>query len=742
MLKKLFLILSIFFVCTIHAQLPDRDLKVGLVLSGGGAKGLAHIGVLKTLDSLGVKVDYITGTSMGAIIGSLYASGYSGKQLDSIFNSLNFDEVINDNLPRASKTFYERDNSEKYAVTLPFDNFKIHLPSAISKGQNVFNLLSKLTLHVSHVHDFEKLPIPFFCIATNIETGEPVMLDKGSLPQAIAASSAFPSLLQPVIIDDQILIDGGVVNNYPIDEIKAKGMDIIIGVDVQDDLADRKGLETAPEILIQINNFRTIRDMKEKSKKTDIYIKPDIHDFNVISFNEGKRIIKTGNNAANLLAIQLKNLSNIQGNVVKKELKVSSADSIKIKGISVDGNKRYTRAYIMGKLKLKRDEKISYEDFNKGVNNLVATKNFNSFIYEFEPADDGYNLITHVRESEVTEFLKFGIHYDDLYKSAALVNFSKTRALFNNDVVSLDFILGDNVRYNFDYFIDKGYYWSVGLKSRYNTFHKSIDAALILEDDDIVLQSINKIDVKLGDITNQFFLQTLFRKDFSLKLGVEHKWLKITSETFIDMDNNEEKTTFENSHFFSLFGKLKFDTYDNRFFPKEGFLFDGDFHLYLSSSDFNENFSQFSFAKGKIGYTLGITEKFAINAESEGGFKIGDDSNNSLNFALGGYGNNFINNFITFYGYDYLSITGSGFVKGTVNLDYEIFKKQHIIFSANYANVGDEIFKSGNWISVPDYTGYAVGYSAETFLGPIEVKYTWSPEIDDGKWFFNVGFWF
>jgi NTE family protein len=208
------------------------------------------------------------------------------------------------------------------------------------------------------------------------------------------------------------------------------------------------------------------------------------------------------------------------------------------------------------------------------------------------------------------------------------------------------------------------------------------------------------------------------------------------------MDNNEEKTTFENSHFFSLFGKLKFDTYNNRFFPKEGFLFDGDFHLFLSSSDFNDNFSQFSFAKAKIGYTLGFGDKFAINAESEGGFKIGDDSNNSLNFALGGYGNNFINNFITFYGYDYLSITGSGFVKGTVNLDYEIFKKQHIIFSANFANVGDEIFKSGNWISVPDYTGYAVGYSAETFLGPIEVKYTWSPDINKAKWFFNVGFWF
>ena len=323
---KTFTFLLLFFVCVINAQQEQfsEEIKVGLVLSGGGAKGLAHIGALKTLDSLGVRVDYIAGTSMGAIIGSLYASGYSGKQLDSIFNNLNFDEVINDNLPRASKTFYERENSEKYAVSLPFDNFKIHLPSAISKGQNVFNLLSKLTLHVSDIHDFEKLPIPFFCIATNVETGEAVILDKGSLAQAIAASGAFPSLLQPVTIDNQILIDGGVVNNYPIDELRAKGMDIIIGVDVQDELAVRKELETAPDIILQINNFRTIKEMKEKSKKTDIYIKPDIHDFTVVSFNDGKRIIDNGSIAANKLASELLSLSKKQNYKNKNKLNVTS----------------------------------------------------------------------------------------------------------------------------------------------------------------------------------------------------------------------------------------------------------------------------------------------------------------------------------------------------------------------------------------------------------------------------------
>ena len=153
-------------------------------------------------------------------------------------------------------------------------------------------------LPVSEVHDFSKLPIPFFCMATNVETGESVILDKGNLAQAVAASGALPSLFQPVIIDNKILIDGGVTNNYPIDELRAKGMDVIIGVDVQDGLSDREELISAPAILLQINNYRTIKDMKLKSKKTDIYIKPDITDFSVISFSEGKNIVDAGENAA------------------------------------------------------------------------------------------------------------------------------------------------------------------------------------------------------------------------------------------------------------------------------------------------------------------------------------------------------------------------------------------------------------------------------------------------------------
>ncbi|TJY38248.1 patatin [Pontimicrobium aquaticum] len=714
--------------------------KIGLVLSGGGAKGLAHIGVLKTIDSLGIKIDHVAGTSMGAVIGSLYASGYSGKELERIFNGIDFDKLIGDDLPRASKTFYERENSEKYAISIPFNNLKIQLPSAISRGQNVFNLFSKLTLHVSDVEEFKDLPIPFFCIATNIESGKPVILEKGSLAQAIAASGAFPSLFQPVTINDQILIDGGVVNNYPINELKAKGMDIIIGVDVQDDLSTREDLKSAPEILLQINNYRTIKDMVEKSKKTDIYIKPDIKGFTVVSFDDGAEIIKRGETAAVNHITELKKLPH---NIGLIERTIPKIENIKINNIFLKGNENYTRAYILGKLKIKANEKTTYREFTRGVNNLVATNNFESFLYQLKPNNNGYDLFTNLKESETNTYLKLGAHYDDLYKSAALINLTQKRLLLSNDVTTLDIILGDNIRYNFEYFIDKGFYWSIGLRSRFNTFHKNINASLLLSEAEIATTGLNKLDIQLDDFTNQFYLQTLFRKDFSLVLGVEHKKLQITSETIVNNpDPNADKTTFENTDFFSLFGKLKFDTYNNKHFPKNGFLFDSDFHLYLSSSDFTSNFSQFSFAKANIGYAFSFTDKFSMVLGSEGGFRIGDNSNQSLSFALGGYGNNLINNFISFYGYDHISITGDSFVKGLINLDYEFVRNHHLNFSANYANVADSIFTNGEWITTPDYSGYALGYAFETIIGPIEAKYTWSPETSQSKWFFNIGFWF
>ena len=171
-MKQLFFLLSCLLALgPVMGQGKKDKPKIGVVLSGGGAKGLAHIGVLKVLEEAGVEISYIGGTSMGAIVGGLYASGYSANELDSIFNSLDADALLRDYTPRGSKNFFEKRNDEIYALTLPFKNFRIGFPTALSKGLYNYTTVNRLTNHVRHIRDFDNLPIPFVCIATDVETG-------------------------------------------------------------------------------------------------------------------------------------------------------------------------------------------------------------------------------------------------------------------------------------------------------------------------------------------------------------------------------------------------------------------------------------------------------------------------------------------------------------------------------------------------------------------------------------------
>ena len=740
MRNLVFLLFIFFFSWSFSQENEAVNPRVGLVLSGGGAKGFAHIGVLKTLDSLGVRIDYIAGTSMGAVIGGLYASGYNGKQLDSIFKSTHFELLISDDVPRKSKTFYERKNAEKYALSLPVNNFKIQLPSSISKGQNAFNLLSKLTLGVSGIDDFSKLPIPFYCMATNMQTGQEVVLDKGNLAQAIAASSALPTLFQPIQLDGKLLMDGGIINNYPIEGLLDKNLDIIIGVDVQDDLIDADKLGSASDILIQINNFKVVKEMKHKSKLTDIYIKPDILNFSILSFQEGVKITKNGQKAAENFTNKLQKIAAAQ-NYSKPRIKSSDLEKIKINAISITGLNKYTSSYVLGKLRFRSGENISYDDFSKGVNNLAATNNFDSFLYKFSPSEQGYDFSVKAIEATNTTFVKLGLHYDQLYKSAALLNLTKKQLLLKNDVLSMDFILGDNSRYNFDYYIDKGFYWSVGINSSYKRFNHSIDPASLIKN--VNYPSVDKIQISFKDFTHQFFVETLIKKDLAVKIGTELKNLKITTNdnAFLSVFDTPEYE-FENGNFLSLFGSLKIDTIDNKFFPTAGFLIDGGFKFYFASPNFEGEFNEFSIFKTQISKAFKITDKLSMRVNTEGGFRVGNSDTKALHFGLGGYGFNYFNNYSTFYGYDYLALNGNSFVKLSSTIDYEFSTNHHFNFSANFANIGNGIFLTQKWFEPPVYSGYAIGYAFETIFGPIELKYNWSGETNQSGYFVNVGYWF
>jgi NTE family protein len=733
-MKKHLLLLSLFMMIQLCFGQELSRPKIGLVLSGGGAKGLAHIGVLKVIDSLGIKVDYISGTSMGAVVGGLYASGYNANQLDSIFSAIDVDALIQDYTPRGAKSFYEKRNDEIYSLTLPFNNFRLGLPSGLSKGLYNFNLISRLTKHVSHVRDFDELPIPFLCIATDLETGEQILLDSGVLAQSIIASGAIPTLYNPVEINGKLHIDGGVVNNYPVEELKNRGVDFIIGVDVQDGLKARDQLKDVTSVLSQLNNFSMIEKMEGKRRMTNIYIKPDTKGFSVVSFDNGQEIIKKGTEKAIEFTNQLLPLSSKdkrQNNVVKQK------DSIYISDITYNKLDNFTRAYILGKLKIKKNTVINHEQLEKGISLINGTQNFSTIMYSFEKIQNGEQLNLQLKENKNNTFLKFGLHYDDLYKSGVLLNYTQRKLFTKNDVFSLDVMLGDNFRYNFDYYIDNGFYWSFGFNSKLNIFNRNISTdfenGAVFSD-----LGVNSVNIDFTDLSNQAFVQTIFAQKFSVGAGLEFKYLNIASQTL-------QNTTpiFDKSDYLSAFGYIKYDSFNQKYFPKKGWSFFGEMKTFLYSSDYTRQFERFSIAKAEAGIVFEPLKKLTIRLQSEVGFAIGERTISFFDFVLGGYGFVPANNFKPFFGYDFLSLAGDSYAKQTATIDYVLYKKHHVNFTGNFANVGNRIFEHiEGWLKKPNYTGYAIGYGMESIIGPLEIKHSWSPETGNHFTWFSVGFWF
>ncbi len=735
--RLVFLFSFVFFLFSEQSfsqeEIPRK--KIGLVLSGGGAKGFAHIGVLKVIEQAGIKIDFIGGTSMGSVVGGLYACGYSATQIDSIFRATNFDELVKDYIPRNSKNFFEKRNDEMYAFTLPVNNFKIEVPTALSKGIYNYNLLVKLTHKVKDISDFNKLPIPFLCIGSDIETGEEVLLNKGYLPQALLASSAFPTIFTPVEINGRLLVDGGVTNNYPVEEIRKLGADYIIGVDVQDDLKDRKSLKEATRILVQISNLQMIKKMDAKRKLTDLYIKPDITKYGVISFSEVNEIIKKGEEAGFGVYDQLKAIG--VSNPIEKTTGIKvQKDSLNLNIVEEGELKNYTRAYVIGKLGFNAPSKISYADLKNGINKLDATQNFSAISYQVSKSGNAEKLELKLTENPNRTFLKLALHYDPLYKSAVLVNFTQKKSLFKNDVISADLILGDNFRYNLDYYIDNGFYFSFGFKSRLNRFNRNV--ANDFNNGTLFNQlNISTLNVDFLDFDNRAFVQTIFAQKFLIGAGLDWKYLRIKSNTL-----NNSISIFEDSDYASVFGFAKYDSYDNKYFPKKGWEFSSDINSYLYSSDFSKQFNRFSIVSGEASFAQTAWQKITFKLQTEIGFTMGQKSAPYLNFVLGGYGFNAINNFKPFYGYDFVSLSGDSYLKTNATFDLEIFKKNHVNFSANYALVEDDLFEKVDWISREKRTGYALGYGLETLLGPIEFKYSWSPEVKENFFWLSLGFWF
>ena len=293
---------------------PPHRPRIGLVLSGGGARGVAHIGVLKVLEEQHVPIDAIAGTSMGAVVGGLYASGLSAREIESIMTSLNWQEAFRDLPPREDLTLRRKQEDQNFLVKFPLGihGGKVLLPKGLIQGQRLNQILRRLTLPVARITNFDELPTRFRALATDLETGDAVTLDSGDLTSAMRASMSAPGVFAPVERDGRLLVDGGISENLPVDIARAMGVDILIVVDVGSPLLTREKLNSVPVIsnqMIAILIQRNSREQLEKLKAQDVLIAPPLGDTSSFDFGNVKRVIAVGERAARASAERLATLA-------------------------------------------------------------------------------------------------------------------------------------------------------------------------------------------------------------------------------------------------------------------------------------------------------------------------------------------------------------------------------------------------------------------------------------------------
>ncbi|NWB29320.1 patatin-like phospholipase family protein [Pseudomonas gingeri] len=307
-------LLSCLLLCLLpllsHAAEPPRP-KVGLVLSGGAARGLAHIGVLKALEEQGIHIDAIAGTSMGAVIGGLYASGYKIDELEKLALDIDWKRALSDDPPREDMPFRRKQDDRDFLVKqkLSFrDDGSLGLPLGVIQGQNLALLLESMLAHASDTRDFDKLPIPFRAVATDIASGEKVVFRKGHLPKVVRASMSIPAVFAPVELDGRLLVDGGMTDNIPVDVVREMGVDITIVVDIGTPLRSRKQLNTVVDVLNQSITLMTRRNSEEQLAtlhRDDILVQPALASYSGTDFGRAREIIEAGYRAARILDARL-----------------------------------------------------------------------------------------------------------------------------------------------------------------------------------------------------------------------------------------------------------------------------------------------------------------------------------------------------------------------------------------------------------------------------------------------------
>jgi NTE family protein len=727
------LILSLTSPATALAQ-DDFDVRprIGLALSGGGARGASHIGVLKVLERERIPIDYIAGTSMGAIVGGMYASGLSPEEIEAQLTAVDWDDVFEDKVDREHRSFRRKTDDRLWLIDRKpgFNDGKITLPSGLVQGQKINQLLIALTLPVADIDNFDELPIPFRAVAADIQTGEKVVLAAGSLPRAIRASMSIPAIMTPVTWGGRHLVDGGIASNLPIEVVRGMGADIVIAVDISTPLSEEDVSTSILSVVGQLTGFLTRRNTEAEIATLgaqDILLIPDLGDIGTADFDRMAEAVPSGVDSAEAHLAELSRYA-LDGLAFASHVEarqMPEGDPFFIEFVRFDNDTQIADEFLYSRLQLSQrgnaivGHPLDVEQLEKGIDELYGLEIFSHISYAVVEEDGKHGLqIWARRRSWGPDYLQFGVKMSTSFNGEGIFNLStsllKTEMNPWNGEWRTALSIGEEPGILTDFYQPLGSLgqWFAGARASFNRFNVNQFAE---ETDDIEAQARITQFAASAYAGREF--GTWGRSSLTYTYGTGEGKIRIGDPSISDHDFDIGELSVV----------LEADRLDNLYFPAHGHFASAIYRINRAGLGASQDYDQALFgaliarSRGKNTFTLAMDYRTTTSGQTplERRFRAGGL------FNLSGY------EFNQLSGQHYGRVIGQ-FRRNIWNSGVaDVF----LGTSLEYGNV----WESRDDIDVGDgILAGSIYLGADTFLGPVYLGYGYA-EGSKGSFYLYVG---
>ena len=724
---------------------------VGLVLSGGGAKGMAHIGVLKMLETLDIPIDYVVGTSIGSIMAGFYSLGYTADELDSLVRSQDWDLLMKDKRERRDVSYENKKDEDRYLFTFPFMNHRSltdetsadatnrskgllrNMPSALVSGHNLDQLFTKLSVGYQDDIDFNTLPIPFACVAVDLNTKEEVVFHSGNIVTAIRSSMSIPGYFAPVELGDKFLVDGGMLNNLPVDVVKEMGADYVITVDLHHFKKTRVDTDqTIPEMVATMLSMMNGEKYQSGRAASDIIIEPNTSAYGVLSFDEHSvdALIDSGLVAANRVLPQLRSLASHLKTYPDSDEKRPpkainlSQNSVLLSQMEIDGTDSGDMTWLLDKTDIGPGKIVSGEDMDKAMALFYNTKCFRKVNYSIAGKEGYYNLKIHFTPQRLHQ-AGLGFRFDSEEMASILLGVSLNKyKLFGSKLdTKLELGQNPNLTVNFGYTFRNLTRLNISATAQHlsanfydNVMNSSGDFGYSLCSDERYNLFRAKADYQITGW-----------RDSDIKFGVLYdNYNCLVIDATAEGYNLGE--SFD-SHDWQAYLNWHFDNLDNSYYPRGGH----QFNLLGSAIRQYGSFVYDARLDYKVAIPLG--RKVTLVPQTWNRWTFGQPLRYYHNMVGGYIAERYAPWHFPFVGINNVHWTKANTDIARIDLRVNLFGEHYLTMTGNYLaewEFGDESFV-GNF-------GAGLAYSVNTVVGPIQFSTHWSTLSKQVGFYFSLGY--